>query len=236
MLAYGVVFVLLLGEIDLSISYVGRDRRRRGCRAPDARQRARASRAARDRLIAVAICGMIGAFQGSIVALRRRALVRRHARRLPDLAGRDPAAARERPGSIIIQDRWINYTASYCFSTSAGWIIAAVDHRPLRARDARGAWPAGGAPASRSGIPGSIVAKMVGIGVAAFGTVAICNHANVPGGLPLAGVIIVVFLVVLDVPGQANDVRPPRLRRRRQRRGRAPRRHQRPADPRSSSS
>ncbi len=41
---------------------------------------------------------------------------------------------------------------------------------------------------------------MVGIAVAAFGTVAICNNAKVQGtplGLPLAGVIIVVFLVVL---------------------------------------
>ena len=41
-------------------------------------------------------------------------------------------------------------------------------------------------------------AKLVGVGVAAFGTVAICNHGKViPHGLPLAGVLIVIFLVVL---------------------------------------
>ena len=32
----------------------------------------------------------------------------------------------EQPGSIIIQDRWINYTASYFFSDVGGWIIAAI--------------------------------------------------------------------------------------------------------------
>ncbi len=35
--------------------------------------------------------------------------------------------------------------------------------------------------------------------IAAFGTVAICNHAAVQGtplGLPLAGVLVVIFLVV----------------------------------------
>ena len=43
-------------------------------------------------------------------------------------------------------------------------------------------------------------AKAVGIGVAAFGTVAIANHGRViltPEGLPLAGVIVVLFFVLL---------------------------------------
>jgi ABC-type xylose transport system permease subunit len=32
----------------------------------------------------------------------------------------------EVPGSVIIQDRWINYTANYTFSHFAGWLIAAL--------------------------------------------------------------------------------------------------------------
>ena len=48
--------------------------------------------------------------------------------------------------------------------------------------------------------PWMAVAKVIGVAVAAFGTVAICNHAVVQGtplGLPLAGVLVVIFLVVL---------------------------------------
>src|SRR5204862_4901778 len=29
-------------------------------------------------------------------------------------------------GTIIIQDRWINYTDLYIFSPAAGWVIAAI--------------------------------------------------------------------------------------------------------------
>jgi D-xylose transport system permease protein len=42
--------------------------------------------------------------------------------------------------------------------------------------------------------------KAVGIGIAAFGTVAIANHGKIittPEGLPLAGLIIVLFFVLL---------------------------------------
>jgi D-xylose transport system permease protein len=45
-----------------------------------------------------------------------------------------------------------------------------------------------------------VVGKLIGVAVAAFGTVAICNSAEVQGtplGLPLAGVLVVIFLVVL---------------------------------------
>ena len=86
--------------------------------------------------------------------------------------------------------------AYYYFSESAGWIVAAiiagfysavvlfhvVGHR-------------------RAGLairqPWIILAKVVGVAVACFGTVAISSHADVPKGLPLAGVLVVVFLVLL---------------------------------------
>ena len=104
LLAYGVVFVLLLGEIDLSIGYLagigavivaelqlpGQKLQMNGLLAM---------------VIAVAVCAVIGGAAGLDRRVRRRSLVRRHARRLPDLRGRDPehaAAARHdrHPGPL----------------------------------------------------------------------------------------------------------------------------------------
>ena len=197
MLAYGVVFVLLLGEIDLSISYVA------GIGAltvaelqnPGSGHQINGLLAM---LCAVAICAIIGVGQGSIVAYVGVPSF------VVTLAGylvwQGVILQRlEQPGSIIIQDRWINYTASYFFSHSAGWLIAGiitglyligviwtvVSHR-------------------RAGIPiknkGTMIAKVLGVAAASFGVVAICNHSYVQGnplGLPLAGVIVVIFLIVL---------------------------------------
>jgi D-xylose transport system permease protein len=102
-------------------------------------------------------------------------------------------------GSIVIQDRWINYTDAYIFSATAGWIFAAlvtalyplsVLYKKVVARGthiAQQSWT-------------SAILKTVGIAIAAFGTVAICNHGKIietPEGLPLAGVIMVFFFVVL---------------------------------------
>ena len=102
MLAYGVVFVLLIGEIDLSISYVSgvaRRRRRRADAAPAART---SSRACSRSSLAIGACVADRRVPGLDRGADRRARVRRHARRLPDLAGRDPevdSAGRDRdPG------------------------------------------------------------------------------------------------------------------------------------------
>ena len=197
MLAYGVVFVLLLGEIDLSISYVA------GIGAltvaelqlPGSGHQINGLLAM---VCAVVICAAIGFAQGSIVA---RVGVPSF---VVTLAGfmiwQGVILQRlEQPGSIIIQDRWINYTASYFFSHVAGWSIAAV------ITGVYGITVAGGLLANRrAGVPvgnmGLVLAKMLGVAAASFGIVAICNHAYVQGtplGLPLAGVIVVFFLVVL---------------------------------------
>src|SRR6185437_1447100 len=84
-------------------------------------------------------------------------------------------------------------------SASAGWVIAAiftalyplsVMYKKIVARGtqiAQQSWT-------------MAVLKTVGIGVAAFGTVAIANHGKIiltPLGLPLAGVLMVLFFVVL---------------------------------------
>src|SRR5262249_18157418 len=150
-------------------------------------------------VLAVLVCAVIGAGQGSIVAFVGVPSF------VVTLAGyliwQGVILGRlEVPGSIIIQDRWINYTANYYFSPEAGWLIAAIVFGlyalavllPLRKAHGRQA-------ASKNWM--KIVAKLVGVAVAVFGTVAICNHGVVVGrrlGLPLAGLIMVVFLVLLS--------------------------------------
>ena len=194
MLAYGVVFVLLLGEIDLSISYVA------GIGAltvaelqlPGSGHQINGLLAM---VAAVLVCAVIGLAQGSIVAFVGVPSF------VVTLAGfliwqGVILQVLEQPGSIIIQDRWINYTASYYFSDTAGWLIAALI-TGLYAITVL----AGVIGKRRAGVaiehPGVVIAKLVGVAVAAFGTVAICNHATIPHGLPLAGVLVVIALVAL---------------------------------------
>jgi D-xylose transport system permease protein len=197
MLAFGVVFVLLLGEIDLSIGYVA------GIGAlvvaelqiPGTAQQVSGLLAIP---IAIAVCAVIGLAQGSIVAYIGVPSF------VVTLSGyliwQGVILGRlEVPGSIIIQDRWINYTANYYFSPLAGWLIAAVitglyalstllpllnaEGRDIAARRWR-----------------STAAKVAGVALATFGTVAICNHATVQNrqlGLPLPAVLMVIVLVAL---------------------------------------
>jgi len=199
MLAYGVVFVLLLGEIDLSISYVS------GIGAliaaefvlpgsghviPGGGLVAMAA--------AIAICAAIGLAQGSIVAFIGVPSF------VVTLAGfliwqGVILYPLEQPGAINIQDRWINYTGSYYFSPLAGWVIAAVVTGGYALVTLGGL--AGKRRAGVSISDTSVVGlKVLGIALASFGTIAICNHAQVIGrtqGLPLPGVIVVLFLVAL---------------------------------------
>ncbi len=231
MLAYGVVFVLLLGEIDLSISYVA------GIGAltvaelqlPGSGHEINGLLAM---LCAVAICAVIGVAQGAIVAFVGVPSFVVTLAGLHDLAGRDPARARatgldHHPGPLDQLHRQL-------LLLRHGRAADRRDHhRHLRAHRARRR-VAKRRAGSRSGTRASSSPSWSASPLRAFGTVAICNHATsgMPHGLPLAGVIVVVFLVAPDVPRQADDVRPSRLRRRRQRRGRPPRGHQHPADPR----
>jgi D-xylose transport system permease protein len=197
MLAYGVVFVLLLGEIDLSIGYLA------GIGAlvvaelqlPGSKYQMNGLLAM---LIAVLVCAVIGAVQGSIVAYVG----------VPSFVvtlggfliwqGVILNKLQQR-GTIIIEDRWINYTDLYILSPWAGWICAAIFtalyplsvlYKKMVARGthiAQQSWT-------------MAILKTVGIGIAAFGTVAICNNGKIietPEGLPLAGVLMVIFFVVL---------------------------------------
>ena len=120
MLAFGVVFVLLLGEIDLSIGYLA------GIGAlivaelqlPGSGHQLNGILAM---VIAVAACAVIGGVQGSIVAFVG----------VPSfvvtlggfLIWQGVILNKlEQRGTIIIQDRWINYTDSYAFSHFAGYL------------------------------------------------------------------------------------------------------------------
>jgi D-xylose transport system permease protein len=197
MLAYGVVFVLLLGEIDLSISYVA------GIGAITvAELQLPGSGHQINGLIAiaaaVAICAAIGFAQGSVVA---KVGVPSFVVTLAGFLIWQGVILNklEQRGTIIIQDRWINYTDLYIFSSTAGWVIAAIFtalyplsvlYRKIVARGtqiAQQSWT-------------SAILKTIGIGIAAFGTVAICNNGKIiqtPLGLPLPGVLMVVFFVLL---------------------------------------
>jgi D-xylose transport system permease protein len=197
MLAYGVVFVLLLGEIDLSIGYLA------GIGAlivaelqlPGSNWQMNGLLAM---LVAVAACAVIGGVQGSIVAFVGVPSF------VVTLAGfliwqGVILNKLEQRGTIIIQDRWINYTDLYIFSPLAGWVIAAIFtalyplsvlYKKVVARGthiAQQSWT-------------SAILKTIGLGIAAFGTVAICNNAKIistPLGLPLPGVLMVLFFVLL---------------------------------------
>jgi D-xylose transport system permease protein len=203
MLAFGVVFVLLLGEIDLSIGYLAGI----GALVVAELQLAGSGHQLNGilaMLIAVAVCAAIGGVQGSIVAFVGVPSF------VVTLAGfliwqGVILNKLEQRGTIIIQDRWINYTDSYAFSHFAGFLIAAlitalyplsVIYKKIAAR---------GTHIAKQN-PWGVAAKTIGIGIAAFGTVAIANHGKVIAtslGLPLSGVILVVVFIALTFLAKA---------------------------------
>jgi len=209
LIAFGVVFVLLLGEIDLSIAYVS------GIAAVAVAEFQLPS-SSHDYpgwlaiLLALGIVAVIGFAQGTVVArigvpsfvVTLAGLLIWQGVILKTLQARD---------TIIIEDNWINYAATYYFSANVGWTIAAA------ITIVYGLVALGGVIGHRraglSAGTGTAIAKFVGVAVASFGTVAICNHARRPTacpegtpltetcyrplGLPLAAVIMVIFLVAL---------------------------------------
>jgi D-xylose transport system permease protein len=208
MIAYGVVFVLLIAEIDLSIGFLS------GIGALTA-----AWLQLPDGLnwpgwlcilAALGVVAVIGAAQGTVVA---KVGVPSFVVTLAGLLIWQGVILRvlELRGVIIIEEDWINKTATYYFSATASWIIAAVltgvfalvtlssTINQRRAGLTPRLWPP--------------TAKVAGVALAAFGTVAICNHATRPTpcpegtpltescteplGLPLAALLMLVFLVGL---------------------------------------
>jgi D-xylose transport system permease protein len=190
MLAYGVVFVLLLGEIDLSIAFlsglVGV-----ACAKFQESGSGHYLPGIWPIVAALAIGVAIGAFQGSFVAIIG---VPSFVVTLAGLLAWQGFVQREigAAGPIIIQNHWINDTASYFFSDTAGWLIWGLISAAY----------VGGLVFSvigkrRHGVPIRypylVAARAIGIPGAAAVGVAICNHDR---GVPLAGIIILFFLVL----------------------------------------
>ena len=197
MLAYGVVFVLLIGEIDLSIGFVsgvagvvvaelqlpdsGHD-------IPDVLGIPGGLLAI---LIAVAIRAAIGLFQGSIVALIG---VPAFVVTLAGLEIWQGVIQKALPEQVIvIQDNTINNVAGYFFSDTVGWIIAIVGTALYAGIVVNGLLSK-----RRHGVavhdPVLVVLKLVGVAILAFGAVAICNKDR---GVPFALLLVVIMLVIL---------------------------------------
>jgi D-xylose transport system permease protein len=191
MLAFGVVFVLLLGEIDLSIAYLSGVA---GVAAaefqnPDSGHHFNGIWPI---IFALVIALAIGAFQGSFVALIG---VPAFVVTLAGLLAWQGViqVTLGAAGPIIIQNRWINYTASYFFSETAGWIIAAIVIASyllsiglsLRGKRQHGVTVR---------YPWLLAVKTIGVVAITILVVAICNHDR---GVPLPGLIIIFFLLTL---------------------------------------
>ena len=121
LIAYGVVFVLLIGEIDLSTAYVS------GVAGVVVAQLQRPDAANLPWwlcvLLAILATTAIGAFQGSVVALIGVPSF------VVTLAGYEiwnGVIFKGLPGVITIQSQKINDFSYYLFSPTAGWIIAAL--------------------------------------------------------------------------------------------------------------
>jgi D-xylose transport system permease protein len=190
LLAYGVVFVLLIGEIDLSISYIS------GIAGvvvaqltiPDGNEVAGIVAI----IAAIAVCSLIGAFQGSFVAfIGVPAFV-------VTLAGYQIwqgviQKSIEKEGVIVIQDETVNNTANYFFSERAGWIIAAVVCLVYA-----GSIASGVISSRRHGVPirdAWLLPVKVGIVVAVtILVVIICNRDR---GVPFVLLLMIAALLVL---------------------------------------
>jgi D-xylose transport system permease protein len=189
MLAYGVVFVLLIGEIDLSISFVsgvagvvvaeltlpGSGHQLPGLVAM---------------AIAIAVCAAIGAFQGSFVAfIGVPAFV-------VTLAGYEiwqgVIQKSITQGVIVIQDDTVNNVANYFFSDKGGWIIAVVVCVLYCASVLFGI-----VSRRRHGVavrdPLLVIVKLVGVTAIALITVFICNKDR---GVPFVLLLIVAMMFI----------------------------------------
>src|SRR5439155_25902357 len=171
LLAYGVVFVLLLGEIDLSVAYVS------GLAGVVAAETQLLNGAHLPGLVCILLAMLtgvvIGGFQGSIVALIGVPSF------VVTLAGfliwQGAIQKSITQGVIIIQNNTVNNTENYFFSDSAGWIIAIAVSAVYVVAVLSGVWAN-----RRHGIPIRdpllFLAKLVAVPAGMFLVVAICNH------------------------------------------------------------
>jgi D-xylose transport system permease protein len=189
-IAIGVVFVLLIGEIDLSIGYVS------GLAGVVvAEMQVPGSGHDFPGLIAIALAlltgAVIGAFQGSFVAFLG---VPSFVVTLAGLLAWQGVILQilGTEGVIGIEDKQINDVANYVLSKNTGWAIAIIFTAGY-VLSVAGTYVARRRAGLRTGNLWLSAIRCVAYGGAAFVAVAICNHSR---GVPLVG-LIVIFLVVL---------------------------------------
>ena len=188
LIAYGVVFVLLIGEIDLSVAFVS------GVAGVVVAETQLPTGANLPWYLCVFLAllaaTLIGAFQGSIIALIGVPSF------VVTLAGYEiwqgVILKSITQGVIVIQDNKINDFSNYLFSTTSGWIMAAVVSVLYV-----GGMLWGALSGRRHGIPIRdpivLVGKMLVVPVVAFLTVWILNKDR---GVPLALLLMVGSLLV----------------------------------------
>jgi D-xylose transport system permease protein len=188
-IAIGVVFVLLLGEIDLSIGYVS------GIagvvvaklQLPDGSWEVQGIAAI---VIAVIVTALIGLFQGSFVAIIGVPSFVVTLAGLLFWQGVILYAIGDQ-GVIVIDDSLINNVANYFFSDTAGYIIAAVAVALFALSTLLGVFSR-----RRHGIYSDnmvvVALKLIGFAVVAFGVI---WWANKERGFPVAFLLVIVLLV-----------------------------------------
>ena len=189
LLAYGVVFVLLIGEIDLSIAYVSGV-----CGVAVAEFALPGSGHQYPALVAMGLAiliGMaIGAFQGSVVALIG---VPSFVVTLAGFQIWQGVILKSIPqGVILIQSDTINNTASYFFSDTAGWIIAFIVIAAYLGTELN-TWYSGRRHGVALRSPGMFIARLAAVPVLSIITVVICNRDR---GVPFALLLVIAFLVI----------------------------------------
>jgi D-xylose transport system permease protein len=188
-IAMGVVFVLLIGEIDLSIGYVSGVG---GVTAAILQQPEKSYTVAGliAILIAVAVGAAIGAFQGSFVALIG---VPSFVVTLAGLLAWQGVVLKAigDQGVITIQDNTINDLSNYLFSDRAGWWMAGIAAVGYALSVLLGV-----VTRRRAGLPARhpvvIVGKIVAVAALCYIVVRVCNKG---GGVPLAGVLVAALLI-----------------------------------------
>jgi D-xylose transport system permease protein len=191
-IAIGVVFVLLLGEIDLSIGFVSGVA---GVVVAELQQAGTNHNigGAAALILALVAGALIGALQGSFVAFVG---VPSFVVTLAGLLAWQGVIIRAlgTQGVIGIQSNLVNNVANYYFSDTAGWIIAFVIALGSVASAVGTAWTR-----RRAGLPVGnlilIVARIIFVAGGAFLVVAICNHSR---GVPFAGLLLIALIGVFS--------------------------------------
>jgi D-xylose transport system permease protein len=192
-IALGVVFVLLIGEIDLSVAWTSAV-----AAVVTVELQVPASGHQYPGLVAIGLgllTGVvIGLIQGSIIALIG---VPSFVVTLAGLLIGQGIVLKVLgfQGTLGIEDKQINDIANYILSKNTGWIVAGVFTAVLAAAGL-GTYVGRRRAGLRTGNLLLTIVRIAFFGALAFIAVDVCNHAQPTPGVPLVG-LIVLFLVLL---------------------------------------